>query len=42
MSYNIKVKLTDNSRLPSLDFNNIPFGKTFSDHMFTVDYADGK
>ena len=42
MSYNIKVNLTDKSRLPSLDFNNIPFGKTFSDHMFTVDYADGE
>ncbi|MDZ7881066.1 MAG: branched-chain amino acid aminotransferase [Saprospiraceae bacterium] len=41
MSYKIKVKLTKNSRLKRLDFNNIPFGKTFSDHMFTVDYADG-
>jgi branched-chain amino acid aminotransferase len=42
MSYKIKVKLTKNSRLKRLDFNNIPFGKTFSDHMFTVDYADGE
>jgi branched-chain amino acid aminotransferase len=42
MSYKIKVKLTDNSRLQSLDFTNIPFGKTFSDHMFVVDYSDGE
>jgi branched-chain amino acid aminotransferase len=42
MSYKIKVKLTENSRLAGLDFNNIPFGKTFSDHMFMVDYADGE
>jgi branched-chain amino acid aminotransferase len=42
MSYKIKVNLTENSRLAGLDFNNIPFGKTFSDHMFIVDYADGE
>jgi branched-chain amino acid aminotransferase len=42
MSYKIKVKLTETSRLAGLDFNNIPFGKTFSDHMFIVDYADGE
>jgi branched-chain amino acid aminotransferase len=42
MSYKINVKLTENSRLAGLDFNNIPFGKTFSDHMFIVDYADGE
>jgi branched-chain amino acid aminotransferase len=42
MSYKIKVKQTKNSRLKRLDFNNIPFGKTFSDHMFTADYADGE
>jgi branched-chain amino acid aminotransferase len=25
-----------------LDFNNIPFGKIFSDHMLVADYKDGK
>ena len=42
MSYKIKVKPTENSRLSTLDFSNIPFGQTFSDHMFVCDYADGK
>lgn len=30
------------SKLPGIDFNNIPFGKHTSDHMFVMDYADGK
>ena len=42
MDYNIKVTKTQDSRLSSVDFNNLPFGKTFSDHMFTVDYEDGE
>ena len=37
----IKITKTANSRIGSLDFNNIPFGKVFSDHMFVVDYKDG-
>ncbi|MEO8795559.1 MAG: branched-chain amino acid aminotransferase [Daejeonella sp.] len=24
------------------DFNNLPFGRTFSDHMFMADYSDGE
>jgi branched-chain amino acid aminotransferase len=42
MGYKIKVNLTQNSRLASLDFNKIPFGQTFSDHMFIAQYYDGK
>jgi branched-chain amino acid aminotransferase len=42
MSYKFKVSLTENSRLSSLDFNKIPFGHVFSDHMFIADYADGE
>lgn len=38
----IKITQTSQSRLPKVDFNNIPFGRVFSDHVFTVDYADGK
>jgi len=30
------------SRLQEVDFNNLPFGKTFSDHMFVADYLDGE
>ncbi len=41
MKYNIEVNPTNNSKLSELDFNNIPFGKVFSDHMFVADYYDG-
>ncbi len=37
----IKITKTKHSRLSDIDFNNIPFGKTFSDHMFVADYKDG-
>ena len=39
---NIHISKTENSRLSSVDFDNLPFGKIFSDHMFEMDYADGK
>ncbi len=42
MNHKITVNLTQNSRLASLDFNNIPFGRTFSDHMFVADYINGE
>ena len=29
------------SRLPSIDFDQLIFGRTFSDHMFLMDYKDG-
>src|SRR5690606_26129339 len=29
-------------RLSEVDFNNIPFGRIFSDHMFMADYVDGQ
>jgi len=38
----IKITKTTNSRLPQTDFNNLPFGHVFSDHMFVADYADGE
>ena len=37
----IKITKTQNSRLKDIDFNNIPFGKYTSDHMFMMDYANG-
>ena len=37
----IHITKTKNSRLDTIDFNNIPFGKYTSDHMFVMDYADG-
>jgi branched-chain amino acid aminotransferase len=38
----IKITKTKNSRLAETDFNNLPFGKVFSDHMLVADYADGE
>ncbi len=36
----IRISKTNHSRLQETDFNNLVFGKTFSDHMFMADYAD--
>lgn len=38
----IKITKTTASRLESVDFSDLPFGKIFSDHMFVADYADGE
>ena len=38
----IKITKTKHSRLRETDFTNLPFGRTFSDHMFVADYADGE
>lgn len=37
----IKVSKTGASRLPKIDFNNIPFGKVYTDHMFAADFRKG-
>jgi branched-chain amino acid aminotransferase len=39
---NISITKVAKSRLAEIDFNNLPFGKTFSDHMFIADYSDGE
>jgi len=41
MNHNITIKKTENSRLNDVDFDNLPFGRLFSDHMFVIDYVDG-
>jgi len=38
----LEIEKVERSRLPEIDFNNIPFGKTFSDHMVIAEYSDGK
>ncbi len=38
----INITKTGNSKLPGIDFNDIPFGKYTSDHMFVMDYAGGQ
>ena len=42
MKNNIKITKTENSKLENLDFNNIPLGRTFTDHMFICDYDNGE
>jgi branched-chain amino acid aminotransferase len=39
---NIQIEKTSNSKLPSVDFNNLLFGKIYSDHMFVADYKNGE
>lgn len=38
----IKITKTENSKLKDIDFEDIPFGKYTSDHMFIMEYADGQ
>jgi len=38
----IKITKTENSKLSELDFDNIPLGKIFTDHMFICDYENGE
>jgi branched-chain amino acid aminotransferase len=42
MKYNIKITKARESRVSEVDFDNIPFGRVFSDHMFVADYVDGQ
>jgi branched-chain amino acid aminotransferase len=37
-----KVTKTKQSKLPSMNFDDIPFGKYFTDHMLVADYANGE
>lgn len=38
---NIKITKCQSSRIQTIDFENLPFGKHFSDHMLVMDYANG-
>ncbi len=42
MTYEISITKTKQSRLKSVDFDNIAFGRSFSDHMFVSDYISGE
>ncbi|MEM7514660.1 MAG: branched chain amino acid aminotransferase, partial [Bacteroidota bacterium] len=37
----IRTTLTEKSSLPEVDFNNVPFGRVFSDHMLVAQFEDG-
>jgi branched-chain amino acid aminotransferase len=36
------ISPTAQSKISEVDFNNIPFGRIFSDHMLVMDYIDGQ
>lgn len=38
----ISISKSAESRISQVDFNNLQFGKVYSDHMFIADYADGE
>jgi branched-chain amino acid aminotransferase len=38
----IKVTLTKTSKLPQVNFDDLPFGKVFSDHMLVADFRQGR
>jgi len=39
---NISIQTTSKSRIGEIDFDNIPFGRIFADHMFEMDYKNGE
>ena len=39
---NFSVQKTTNSTINKVDWDNLPFGKVFSDHMFLMEYRDGQ
>ncbi len=42
MSVEITINQVKQTRISSYDIENVGFGKVFTDHMFSVDYIDGK
>ena len=38
---NIEINRIKKSRITQVDFNNLPFGKVYADHMFIADYREG-
>src|SRR5882762_5877134 len=38
----ISVQKTSQSKISEVDFNDLPFGKVFADHMFMADYTEGE
>lgn len=41
-SLQLKVTLTDNSKINQVDWDNLVFGRTFSDHMVVMDFCNGE
>jgi branched-chain amino acid aminotransferase len=41
-TFMIEIERTKESKLAAVDFDNIPFGQTFSDHMLVAEYYDNQ
>lgn len=41
MTTTIEIQRVENSKISSVDFDNLPFGSVYSDHMLTCDFKDG-
>ena len=35
-----EIKKIEQSRISQVDFNNIPFGKVYADHMFVAEFTE--
>jgi len=42
MNYTIPITTISQSKVHELDFDNIPLGTSFTDHMFICEYKDGQ
>ena len=42
MTTSIEIKRVEKSNISSVDFDNLPFGSVYSDHMLTCDFVNGK
>ncbi|TYB80289.1 branched-chain amino acid aminotransferase [Bizionia gelidisalsuginis] len=40
--HNLEITKAKESKIDSVDFNNLSFGRSFTDHMFSCDFKDGK
>ncbi|MEZ5024333.1 MAG: hypothetical protein R2728_13920 [Chitinophagales bacterium] len=38
----LEIEKCKQSKIDAVDFDNIPFGRTFSDHMLVAEYFDGQ
>ncbi|HPE98446.1 MAG: branched-chain amino acid aminotransferase [Chitinophagales bacterium] len=41
-TYHIDIRPVQESRLQGIDFDSVPFGRVFSDHMFLAEYKNGQ
>lgn len=42
MKYNISIEKIEKSKVENIDFNNIPLGTVFTDHIFICDFENGE